>query len=196
MNSLKVHKVNESFLKIECDASTERELAEHFCFYVPGYKFMPAYRNRVWDGKIRLFDMRAHTLYTGLYNYLEEFCSERGYTINPQFDVQKSDINAEKIAKGLPLCVNKADITPRSYQISALKHALDVRKSLLLSPTASGKSLIIYMAIRYFLATKTVGIADHTKIVDEFIHWTKVMAEADDAIKTLKAEFIQQDQQN
>ena len=66
MNSLKVHKVNESFLKIECDASTERELAEHFCFYVPGYKFMPAYRNRVWDGKIRLFDMRAHTLYTCL----------------------------------------------------------------------------------------------------------------------------------
>ena len=170
MNSLKVHKVNESFLKIECDASTERELAEHFCFYVPGYKFMPAYRNRVWDGKIRLFDMRAHTLYTGLYNYLEEFCSERGYTINPQFDVQKSDINAEKIAKGLPLCVNKADITPRSYQISALKHALDVRKSLLLSPTASGKSLIIYMAIRYFLATnkkKILIIVPTTSLVEQ-----------------------------
>ena len=51
-------------------------------------------------------------------------------------------------------------------------------------------------AVLMVLATKTVGIADHTKIVDEFIHWTKVMAEADDAIKTLKAEFIQQDQQN
>ena len=81
MDLLTVKKINETFLEIECDPSTERELAEHFCFYVPGYKSMPAYRNRVWDGKIRLFDMRERKLYTGLYNYLKEFCDERGYSI-------------------------------------------------------------------------------------------------------------------
>ena len=61
--SLIVKKVNETFLEITCQSSTEQELSEHFCFFVPGYKFMPAYRNRMWDGKIRLFDMkigRAH----------------------------------------------------------------------------------------------------------------------------------------
>lgn len=48
-------------------------------------------------------------------------------------------------------------------------------------------------AVLMVLATKPVGIADHTKIVDEFIHWTKVMAEATDAMKTLKSEFIGQE---
>ena len=81
MESLIVKKVNETFLHIECEPSTERELSEHFCFYVPGYKFMPAYKNRMWDGKIRLFDMRRKTLYCGLYKYLEQFCEERDYTI-------------------------------------------------------------------------------------------------------------------
>ena len=81
MESLIVRKIDETFLQIECEQSTERELSEHFCFYVPGYKFMPAYRNRVWDGKIRLFNHRAKTLYCGLYNYLEEFAEERDYII-------------------------------------------------------------------------------------------------------------------
>ena len=48
-------------------------------------------------------------------------------------------------------------------------------------------------AILMVLATKPVGIADHTKIVDEFIHWTKVMAEANDAIKTLQSEFTEKE---
>ena len=68
MSLLKVKKINETFLEIECEPSIERELAEHFCFFVPGYKFMPAYRNRMWDGKIRLFDLRVRRLYCGLYN--------------------------------------------------------------------------------------------------------------------------------
>ena len=81
MESLIISKQNESFLHIECERSVEQELSEHFCFFVPGYRFMPAYRNRMWDGKIRLFDQRKKTLYTGLYKYLKEFCETRGYTI-------------------------------------------------------------------------------------------------------------------
>ena len=81
IESLIVKKLDETFLHIECEPSTERELAEHFCFYVPGYKFMPAYRNRVWDGKIRLFNHRTKTLYCGLYKYLQEFAAERDYSI-------------------------------------------------------------------------------------------------------------------
>ena len=81
MESLKVRKINETFLQIECDASTERELSEHFCFFVPGYKFMPAYRNRMWDGKIRLFDYRKKQLYCGLLHYLKEFATESGHNL-------------------------------------------------------------------------------------------------------------------
>jgi superfamily II DNA or RNA helicase len=102
--------------------------------------------------------MRAHTLYSGLYKYLEEFCAERNYQLKPSFEIPSKDLNIDLMAKELPLTANKADITPRSYQKTALKHALDARKSLLLSPTASGKSLIIYMAVRYFLKVYTKKI--------------------------------------
>src|SRR6056300_1540248 len=81
MDIVTVKKKNEVFLNIECDPSIEMELSEHFQFFVPGYKFMPAYRNRMWDGKIRLFDTRKKTLYCGLLQYLKEFCDVRGYEI-------------------------------------------------------------------------------------------------------------------
>ena len=152
MESLIISKQNESFLHIECERSVEQELSEHFCFFVPGYRFMPAYRNRMWDGKIRLFDQRKKTLYTGLYKYLAEFCETRDYKIVADESLsvlQTPDI--KYITDGLTLTAGSKPITPRDYQLDALEHALSHRKSLLLSPTASGKSLIIYMAIRAFL---------------------------------------------
>jgi len=132
-------------------------LSEHFCFFVPGYKFMPAYRNRMWDGKIRLFDTRKKTLYCGLHKYLEEFCQSRNYNLKEEksskystvYQLLSHDINS--FLAEISLSVNGTDITPRDYQLEALSQCLSSTKSLLLSPTASGKSLIIYLAIRYFL---------------------------------------------
>ena len=156
MESLIVKKKNEVFLHIDTEPSIERELSEHFCFFVPGYKFMPAYRNRMWDGKIRLFDGRKKTLYCGLFKYLQEFAAARQYEIvvdNSAFGRPDSieKIDTSYITEGLTLTAGGKEITPRDYQLEALEHALSNKKSLLLSPTASGKSLIIYMAIRAFL---------------------------------------------
>ena len=57
------------------------ELNEFFTFYVPGYKFMPAFRNKLWDGKIRLFNYQTRQLYYGLLPYLVRFAAEREYEI-------------------------------------------------------------------------------------------------------------------
>ena len=65
-----IDKVNEVYLKIEADADIRRELSEHFTFEVPGFKFMPQFRNRVWDGKIRLFSYATGKIYAGLYPYI------------------------------------------------------------------------------------------------------------------------------
>jgi superfamily II DNA or RNA helicase len=118
---------------------------------------MPAYRNRMWDGKIRLFDSRKKTLYCGLHKYLREFCDVRDYNLevieSPQYGTLESSLepNLEGLLSNLSLSVNGADIIPRQYQLEGLSHTLSKEKSLLLSPTASGKSLIIYLAIRYYL---------------------------------------------
>ena len=53
-----VEKKNDVYLTIDAEPNVSRELSEFFTFEVPGFKFMPAYRNRVWDGKIRLFSQK------------------------------------------------------------------------------------------------------------------------------------------
>ena len=159
MDQIKITKKNHAFMYIETDPSIEMELAEHFCFFVPGYKFMPAYRNKYWDGKIRLFDSRKKTLYIGLYKYLKEFALHREYEVltvpSKQYGVlepttDESYINKEWLDK-LSITSNQIPITPRDYQLDALGHSLTHKNSLLLSPTASGKSLIIYLASRWYI---------------------------------------------
>ena len=76
-----IDKVNEVYLKIEAEADIRRELGEYFTFEVPGYKFMPQYRNRVWDGKIRLLSYATGKIYAGLYPYIKNWCKETTYTL-------------------------------------------------------------------------------------------------------------------
>ena len=163
MDLIKIKKKNEAFLEIITEPSIEHELAEHFCFFVPGYKFMPAYKNRMWDGKIRLYDLRKKTLYTGLFQYIKEFADARQYDIeldNGTYGMPgaKNIIDIPALLNELTLTAGGNKITPRDYQLEALEHALSNSQSLLLSPTASGKSLIIYMAIRFFLEASDQSI--------------------------------------
>jgi superfamily II DNA or RNA helicase len=157
MEKLIVKKKNEVFLSVVTEPGIEMELSEHFCFYVPGYKFMPSYKNRMWDGKIRLYDLRKKVIYGGLFKYLKEFADARSYELivedNSMFGRPDSEEvhDLESFMKEIELSVNGDDITPRNYQLDALWHALTLKRSLLLSPTASGKSLIIYLAVRYYL---------------------------------------------
>ena len=157
MEKIIVKKKNEVFLHVVTEPGIEMELTEHFCFFVPGYKFMPAYKNRMWDGKIRLFDLRKKVIYGGLFTYIKEFALARGYELicedNSMYGRPDTEElhDIESFLNSLSLSVNGVGITPRSYQLDALSRALQEKKSLLLSPTASGKSLIIYLAIRYHL---------------------------------------------
>ena len=148
MTDLILHKKNEAFIKVECDKNIAQELSDYFCFFVPGYQFVPAYKNRLWDGKIRLMDLRTYTIYHGLVPYIEKFCKEREYTIEIDSDINGTEnfsaIEAAEFVKTLNL---PHEI--RDYQLKSFIHAIRNRRILLLSPTASGKSLIIYCIIRY-----------------------------------------------
>ena len=80
MDTLIIEKQNEVYLTVDCDPNIQREISEFFTFYVPGYKFMPAFRNRMWDGKIRLFNLRNNSIYVGLLPYIKEWLSLNGIT--------------------------------------------------------------------------------------------------------------------
>ena len=72
---MKISKKNEVYLILEGLTDSERqEISEFFTFEVPGAKFMPMFRNRVWDGKIRLFSSDTGEIYVGLLPYVKKFC--------------------------------------------------------------------------------------------------------------------------
>ena len=79
--TLIVEKKNDVYLTIDAEPNVARELSEFFTFEVPGFKFMPAYRNRVWDGKIRLFSQKTKEMYLGLYPYIKQYAEERDLPI-------------------------------------------------------------------------------------------------------------------
>jgi len=147
---LKLEKLNSVYLKIEAEADVRRELTDYFSFEVPGYKFTPQFRNRVWDGKIRLYSYATGQLYVGLYPYLKDWCNKKNIEIEENNEIHTiqshTAADIDELVKSYEL-----SITPRDYQIDAFKYALDYERGLILSPTASGKSLISYLLIRHYL---------------------------------------------
>ena len=158
MADLTIQKVNEVYLKVKTEPSIEYELRDKFTFEVPNKKFMPQYRSKYWDGYVHLFNLKTKRIYVGLLDKIVAFCEKAGYTY--QFENNKYygppfEIN-EMISMGgvKDYMASITKLKPRPYQIEAVYEALKYNRKLLISPTASGKSLMIYALIRYYVAKK------------------------------------------
>jgi len=170
---INIEKVDEVYIKVRCEPHIAAELSEFFTFEVPGAKFSPQYRNRVWDGKIRLYDKRNGKLYGGLLAYVREFAKQNDLEVVQGKDVYTStkiDVkDVEGFCKSLKPKSQGKDIEVRDYQIQAIYQSLKRHKLLLLSPTASGKSLIIYSIVRFHQMAnrKTLIIVPTTSLVEQ-----------------------------
>ena len=166
MSKVIVSKVNEVFMQVDCDDGLARDLYDFFSFTVPGAKFMPSVKNRYWDGKVRLFSLKTKRIYIGLLPYVDEFCRERGYEFDGITDVigEKTDIKFD--LKKYFMKEYNLPFEPRDYQMEAVETTIKYGRQLLLSPTASGKSLIIYLLARWY-NKKTVIIVPTTSLVEQ-----------------------------
>lgn len=172
MPDLKVTKKDEVYLQIESDPSVASELNDYFTFDVPGARFMPLYKSRMWDGKARLFNMWTKELYVGLLPYLREFAERLDYTVDVDMERIGDPVDIEylqEFAEGLNLHSQDRKIQPKDYQLDAVKYAIRIGRTLLLSPTASGKSLIIYLLMRYHqqFNRKQLIIVPTTSLVEQ-----------------------------
>jgi superfamily II DNA or RNA helicase len=159
-----VSKVDEVFMHVDCDDGLAKDLHDFFSFKVPGAKFMPSYKNKWWDGKVYLFSIKTHKIYIGLLPYVDEFCRERGFEFEGVTDILGTKTR-EKVSQSW-LADLKLPFEPRDYQIDALNETIQYGRQLLLSPTASGKSLIIYLLARYY-DKKTIIIVPTTSLVEQ-----------------------------
>ena len=170
---MKISKLNEVYLELDVDEDTSRELSDYFTFEVPGAKYMPHYRRKLWDGKIRLFSPHNGRIYVGLLPYIKEFCSRNSieYIIEKGVENDRNVIreSVRDFAESLRPKSRGKPIQFHDYQIDAIWHAIRTNRCLLLSPTASGKSLIIYTLIRYYhlMNLKTLILVPTTSLVEQ-----------------------------
>ncbi|NBP00004.1 MAG: DEAD/DEAH box helicase [Proteobacteria bacterium] len=153
MSNISISKKNEVYINVDSDLSIAQELNDYFSFEVPGAKFHPLYKSRMWDGKVRLFSMFTKELYVGLLEYVQKFADERDYTVDlSKYKKTYDDVSFDEVkefCEGLNVTSKDKPIQIRDYQIDAVYQAIVNGRRLLLSPTGSGKSLIIYCLIRW-----------------------------------------------
>jgi superfamily II DNA or RNA helicase len=168
-----IEKLDEVYVRVFSDPSIEQELSDFFTYEYPGARFTPQFRARLWDGKVRLYDQVRKTLYLGLITYVEEFCVRNGYeveyknVVSVEHDLSHEDI--ETYARSLQPMGRGKPIEIRDYQVEAVRSALNKERTLLLSPTASGKSFIIYTTMRQHLDNrrKCIIIVPTTSLVEQ-----------------------------
>ena len=173
MSHLVISKKNEVNLHVKAEPHVYYELADQFTFDVPGAKFSPAYKKRFWDGKIRLFNIQKQEIYVGLLDKIIQFCKDHDYTyefVESKYYGLPFEVNEMISKEGVKdyitgICKYK----PRDYQIEGVYDALRHNRKLLISPTASGKSLMIYSIVRYFVETgkNTLIVVPTTSLVEQ-----------------------------
>ena len=171
--NLVISKANEVFLKVNAEPHIEYELRDHFTFEVEGAKFMPQYRNRNWNGEIHLFDLRSKRIYVGLLDRVISFCKRHDYTYkfvdNEYYGTpyeENDTISYEGVKDYMTSICNHS---PRKYQVEGVYDALKHNRKLLISPTASGKSLMIYALVRYYVdkGKKILLVVPTTSLVEQ-----------------------------
>jgi superfamily II DNA or RNA helicase len=168
-----IEKLDEVYVRVMSEPSVEQELVDFFTYDYPGAKFTPKFRARLWDGKVRLMDPIRKTLYVGLVSYVKTFADNNGYEVDDISNtVVQHGVTHEHVqlyAKKLNPTSRGEPIEIRDYQVEAVKTAIDRDRVLLISPTASGKSFIIYCTMRWHLERghKCIVIVPNTSLVEQ-----------------------------
>jgi superfamily II DNA or RNA helicase len=177
MSNLTVKKKNEVYITIHSEEEhVHRELSDYFTFEVPEAKFLKKNpRYKYWDGTIRLYSPGTGELYHGLRKHLEMWAYEKQYNISYEKNDWYGDVddpNDFVSPRGVKTFMDKiSKIKPRPYQYKAVYEALKNNRKLLLSPTGSGKSLMIYSIVRYYAATakKILIVVPTTSLVEQMV---------------------------
>jgi superfamily II DNA or RNA helicase len=153
MDRIQVQRINEVYMRVTAEPHIEQELSDFFKFDVPAAKFMPQFRKRAWNGFIFLYSKKTKLIYNGLLEHLKLFCEERNIQIEYLSEFNSVDFTQQEAEKFITAL--QPTRTPRDYQLDAFIHCVRNHRALILSPTGSGKSFIIYLLARLYTLSKS-----------------------------------------
>lgn len=197
---MKIEKYNESFLKVFASRDVQSEIKDFFTFKAPGYRFHPKVKAKLWNGDISLFNLQTGLLPLGLHDLLLKYAQKAGEPVDYIINSTYTPIGPEEIdydaflafVEGLNLSNgNGESITPKDYQLEAVYKALVNRRITLSMPTGSGKSLTIYIIMRWLLAHEkrvclivpSVGLVK--QMISDFIEYSTLNGFDIDEVTTL-----------
>jgi superfamily II DNA or RNA helicase len=160
-NTIHVRQRNYANLNVFAESSIENEISEYFAFMKEGVQHSKRFKEKKWDGKTRLYSIKTKMLPSGLYDYLLHFAKKHGYDVEVENDPRygrpdtTTGVSEQEMAQfmlGLNLTSKGKEIVPHDYQWNAFKQFVTNDKALILSATGSGKSLIMYMILRWIMA--------------------------------------------
>lgn len=164
MSQVKLVPYNESYIRIVCDRSLMLDIRDRLKFRKENYQYDPRVRRGKWDGFITLLDANTGLIYAGLSYLVLKICKELRYTVSIDDKLLYDEVSAKEVSnhvQGLSL-PDWLDI--RDYQLEAVVKCLRSRRRVFVSPTSSGKSLMMYFITTWY-NLKTLIIVPSTSLV-------------------------------
>ncbi len=144
-------------MRVECESGISKELEEYFSFYAENYKYHPKFKAKVWNGILKLYSSYKQTINVGLLGHFPDFCKERNYTLKIDDELLLVNEFSVHEAKEFIKTLN-IPFEVRDYQIAAFVKAIRNKRRIIISSTGSGKSLILYLIVRYLQQFKQKGL--------------------------------------
>lgn len=169
MSDVHIKYINDVHCKIVCDPGILREISDQFHFFAENYRYHPKFKAKTWDGKIRMINMLTGVAYCGLIKKIKKFCDARGYSFTFDSQFAYDVISEEKIDKFIESLNLPVEV--RDYQRKSFEVCVSSKRRTLLSPTSSGKSLMIYMILRWFNVKSLIIVPTNglvTQMADDF----------------------------
>ena len=173
MCDLKIYKINKYQLQISCNFGVANKIANHFSTFIANRWFHPLVKSKRWDGRIFFFNKKDHIISIGFIKDLLVFCNEQNLSYKFEFNIEElfSNITKEQISLFIKSLSLPQDRTPYDYQEKSVYLAIKNKNGIMELATGSGKSLIIYIIIRYLilLNKKILIIVPSVSLVNQLL---------------------------
>jgi superfamily II DNA or RNA helicase len=121
----------------------------------------------MWDGKIRLLNNLSATVYGGLAQRIKKFCDARGYTLTFDNELVYDSVSEYELTEFIKTLNIPEKYQIRDYQFKAILKCIRSGRRTLVSPTSSGKSLMIYIIMRWYQQHKGLIIVPTIGLVGQ-----------------------------
>lgn len=167
MSDVHLKYVNRVHVKVIAEPSIMMELSDHLTYFADNYKFHPKYKARMWDGKIRLVNNLTGLVYSGLAQKIKKFCDARQYTFSFDDELLYNNVSEHELRQHIQSLNIPEKYQDRDYQFESILKCLRSGRRTLLSPTSSGKSMMIYIISQWYKEHKGLIIVPTIGLVTQ-----------------------------